>query len=254
MFPADTDRLRSCRRFATTPTQPYRPIVGTPGACHPAPHARCTRLGEGMGGGGQQTTAEHGTARVVPSALCCIAPFRATSRRGARSPATDPGAPRRRRMRNASSDATSNAASWPRAWPGALWALRARRPDRLLLQGTCGVPIVRHPAHGRDGGPSDRSRLPASVGAAAGVGGAQALRYHPQRDADLQGAALRVFPASGGAMPARAHSRFKSRDAHRRGRLPPPLRYMLNAHLDFHCVAGAVFLQRRIRPIMARRA
>ena len=72
--------------------------------------------------------------------------------------------------------------------------LRARLPDRVLLPGQGLVPIVQHPAHGGDAGASHRSRLAGPAGAAVGPGGAQGPAHFLHRDADLKGAALRLFP------------------------------------------------------------
>ena len=45
----------------------------------------------------------------------------------------------------------------------------ARFPDRVLLQMSGRVPLLQHPAHGRNRGAPGRSRLPAATGAAVGA-------------------------------------------------------------------------------------
>jgi len=96
----------------------------------------------------------------------------------------------------------------PRPWLGGspLRGMRARRPDRVLVPGARRLPLVQHPAHGGDRGPSHRPRLAGPAGAAVACREAESqarkavvlavpkrLRYFLHRDAALQGAALRLF-------------------------------------------------------------
>ena len=114
--------------------------------------------------------------------------------------------------------------------------MRTRLPDRLLLQGARRVSVVQHPAHGRDGGASRRSRhsrLPARQWVLAVP---KRLRYFLHRDPVLQGTALRLFlraveqclrARSAGAGPATRLGAVAF--IHRFGSA-------LNPHLHFHCV------------------
>ena len=107
---------------------------------------------------------------------------------------------------------------------GAVRAVRARLPDRVLVQGQGRVPIVQHPTHGGDGGASHRSRLAGPAAAAMGPRGAEAAALFSGTRRRTSGWCSAPVPARPGVLPARAQPWFGPSGSPRRGRLHPPLR------------------------------
>ena len=86
------------------------------------------------------------------------------------------------------------------------------------------VPLVQHPAHGRNSGAPGRSRLSAAAGAAMGTRRAQTAAHlaSARHDPARRGAAH--FPLGGGTLPARTQPRLPRHRTDRGGRLHPPFR------------------------------
>jgi hypothetical protein len=112
----------------------------------------------------------------------------------------------------------------PRFRAGPLWAVRARLPHRLLLQGARRVPVVQHATHGRDRRPSRRACHSASAGAPVGALGAEATTLLPAPRPRPPGCGAAPVPGRGGAVPAGAQCGRGSCGAPRGGGVHPPLR------------------------------
>jgi hypothetical protein len=114
--------------------------------------------------GGVWTTGPHARGAFARAKACTVAPSGNASIPGSPNAATATTTTVRfRKTSSVSSAATGSAAYRRRLHSCAVPRLRPRVADRVLLQGTFRMPVVRCPAHGGDG---DAEREPASTAAA----------------------------------------------------------------------------------------